>query len=57
LRERAASSEDAFDAAVSALVMYKHRDDLIALPTVEDQQIVLEGMIWHQKRGAGNLRD
>jgi hypothetical protein len=47
LRERAASGEDAFDAAVSALVMAEHIEDLKDLPTVTDRQLVLEGLIWH----------
>lgn len=47
LRERAASSEDAFDAAISALVMHRYLGDLFALPVIEDRQTLLEGMIWH----------
>lgn len=47
LRGRAASSEDAFDAAVSALVMAQHLDDLNALPSTTDRQLLLEGLIWH----------
>ena len=47
LKELAASSEDAFDAAVSALKMSKHTDDLIALPNVTDPQVLLEGAIWY----------
>lgn len=41
--ERAAGSEDAFDAAVSALAMGRHADELAALPRVEDS---IEGRIW-----------
>jgi hypothetical protein len=43
LLERAAGSEDAFDAAVSALAMGRHADELAALPRVEDS---IEGRIW-----------
>jgi hypothetical protein len=47
MRERAAGSEDAFDAAVSALVMARHRDEFAALeapPPGSPQR--LEGAIW-----------
>jgi hypothetical protein len=42
-------SEDAFDAAVSALVMVEHVAELIALSCeVElDSELRLEGRIWH----------
>ncbi len=43
----AVRSEDAFDAAVSALVMIEHLDDLCALPDEPDPQLRLEGRIWH----------
>jgi hypothetical protein len=47
MRERAAGSEDAFDAAVSALVMGRHRDELAALPAVPaGSRRRLEGTIW-----------
>lgn len=45
-RERAAGSEDAFDAAVSALVMHAHRSALAQLPVTTDPGILLEGQIW-----------
>ena len=45
--DAAAASEDAFDAAVSALVMLAHRDDLSALPDESDALMRLEGRIWH----------
>jgi hypothetical protein len=48
--ERAASSEDAFDAAVSALVMSQHRPALASLPVVQDEQIKVEGWIWDPGR-------
>ena len=47
LRLRAAAGEDAFDAAVSALVMAGHLDELITLPAATDRQAALEGLIWH----------
>ncbi len=47
LRERAASSEDAFDAAVSALVMAEHTEKLTTLADVPDRRAILEGLIWH----------
>jgi hypothetical protein len=40
-------SEDAFDAAVSALVMIEHVSDLQSLPTEPDAELCLEGRIWH----------
>jgi hypothetical protein len=43
--ERAAGSEDAFDAAVSAIVMARHRDQLASLPSA-DGDARLEGRIW-----------
>jgi hypothetical protein len=46
LLERAAGSEDAFDAAVSAIVMSRHRDRLSRLPALEDATARLEGRIW-----------
>lgn len=48
-RALAASTEDVFDAAVSALVMDAHRDELVRLPAVHDSQIRLEGAIWHPR--------
>lgn len=44
--ERAAGSEDAFDAAVSAIAMGRHRDQLARLPRVTDPTVRLEGRIW-----------
>ena len=47
LCERAAGSEDAFDAAVSALVMAQHVDELTALPDrTRDSHARIEGEIW-----------
>ena len=37
---------DAFDAAVSAIVMGRHRDQLAGLPIVDDAMVRLEGQIW-----------
>ena len=47
MRALAASTEDAFDAAVSALVMARHAATLAALPHVIDPQLKREGIIWH----------
>lgn len=46
----AASNENAFDAAVSALVMAENLNDLMALPAATDEQTRLEGKIWHPFR-------
>ena len=46
-RRLAMLSEDAFDAAVSALVMVEHLADLGALPAESDPVLRLEGRIWH----------
>lgn len=46
LLERAAGSEDAFDAAVSALVMSKHEAELRALGAPADPADRVEGKIW-----------
>jgi hypothetical protein len=47
MRERAAGSEDAFDAAVSALVMAQHRDEFATLAAApSDSRARLEGAIW-----------
>jgi len=47
MRERAAGSEDAFDAAVSALVMARNGDALAALGAVPPESpLRLEGAIW-----------
>jgi len=43
---KAASSEDAFDAAVSAVVMSRHIDEIAALTRFEDQVELIEGAIW-----------
>jgi hypothetical protein len=51
LRELAASTEDAFDAAVSALAMWVHRDDLASLPAALPLEAAREGWIW-QPSGA-----
>jgi hypothetical protein len=46
LLERAAGSEDAFDATVSALVMAQHPDRLSSLSPTSDPVLVIEGKIW-----------
>jgi hypothetical protein len=49
MRTKAASSEDAFDAAISALVMAKHRDEFLHLPAASDSEHQLEGDIWRPR--------
>ena len=44
---RAVASDDAFDAAVSALMMDQHGGELMMLPEVDDLQMSLEGMIYY----------
>ncbi len=39
-------SEDAFDAAISALVLHEHLDDLAALRQTSDPVTMLEGDVW-----------
>lgn len=46
LLERAAGSEDAFDAAVSALVMAEHARQLSELAPTDDPRLAIEGKIW-----------
>ncbi|MFN2469443.1 MAG: hypothetical protein ABR583_00295 [Gaiellaceae bacterium] len=47
LRERAAGSQDAFDAAVSALAMARHLAELEALPRLGPRDPArIEGAIW-----------
>ncbi len=46
-RRLAIASEDAFDAAVSALEMAKHVDEVAKLGRSRDPQIVREGAIWY----------
>jgi hypothetical protein len=46
MRERAAGSEDAFDAAISALAMDRERATLQALRSATDPAELLEGRIW-----------
>jgi hypothetical protein len=45
--EAASLSEDAFDAAVSALVMIEHVADLRTLPAEQQPHLRVEGRIWH----------
>jgi hypothetical protein len=46
LRVRAAASEDAFDAAVSAVVMSRHATALLTRPAVDDPRLRREGCVW-----------
>ena len=43
----ACPTEDAFDAAVSALVMARHSDDLRSLPDEADPELRREGRVWY----------
>ena len=43
---KAASSEDAFDAAVSAVVMSRHLDEISTLTATRDPTELIEGRIW-----------
>ena len=43
---KAASSEDAFDAAVSAVVMSRHLDEISTLTESRDDTYLIEGRIW-----------
>lgn len=52
LLERAAGSEDAFDAAVSALRMSEHSAELQTLTPLDDPSYRLEGRIWRPPDGA-----
>jgi hypothetical protein len=45
-RELAAASDDAFDAAVSALEMDRCRGELAHLPVIDQPELLLEGLIW-----------
>jgi hypothetical protein len=45
-RGMAATTEDSFDAAVSAIEMWRHRDSLAALSGATDTGELLEGAIW-----------
>jgi hypothetical protein len=46
MRAVVASSEDAFDAAVSALVMWEHATDFEQLERSTDEDVLFEGWIW-----------
>jgi hypothetical protein len=46
LHRVAASCEDAFDAAVSALEMAAHQDELATLERASDPRTLIEGAIW-----------
>jgi hypothetical protein len=52
LRVFAEETEDAFDAAVSALVMARHIEELRALERSSDPRTVLEGAMWAPPAGA-----
>ena len=50
---KAASSEDAFDAAVSAVVMSRHMDEIVALTQSHDVVELIEGAIWWPQNNRG----
>jgi hypothetical protein len=56
MRAAAVDSEDAFDALVSALGMWRHRDQLDALPPARDDTERLEGAIWIPTEAPPSLR-
>jgi hypothetical protein len=45
-KREAAKSEDAFDAAVSALQMERHLAELVSLPSMDSPTLRREGLIW-----------
>jgi Protein of unknown function (DUF429) len=55
-QRKAEQNDDAFDAAISALVMAKHLGELLNLPAVADRQIALEGSIWYPLTPAAACR-
>jgi hypothetical protein len=52
VRDTAASSEDSFDAAESALRMWEHREELLSLRRTDDALDVVEGAIWQPTAAA-----
>ena len=50
---KAGSSEDAFDAAVSAVVMSRHMDEIVALTQSHDVVELIEGAIWWPQNNRG----
>ena len=56
LQDRAIASEDAFDAAVSALVMSRHEPALRDLPAVHDPVVQREGWVWSPAVGSDPIR-
>lgn len=46
----AASGEDAFDAAISAIVMSRHGREMAELEQVSNRQALMEGAIWWPRR-------
>ncbi len=50
VRQAAVDSDDAFDALISGLEMYRHRGELAELPKSRDGTTMLEGEIWRPLR-------
>lgn len=46
-RELAALSDDAFDAAVTALAMERHLDEIMSLPEIVAPEVRAEALIWY----------
>jgi len=55
MREDCERSDDAFDAAISALGMWDHRDALCAVQAMDHARVRLEGMIWHPRLDAAAI--
>lgn len=51
----ASASDDAFDAAISSVVMARHMDDLRALTRSTDPTVLLEGRIWWPTEARGPI--
>jgi hypothetical protein len=55
-RTLAATSDDAFDAAASALAMVEHSHAFAQLEQEQDPELRLEGRIWHPRDHSGDVR-
>ncbi|MFZ0668432.1 MAG: hypothetical protein WAM97_21965 [Acidimicrobiales bacterium] len=57
LAKLAVTCEDAFDAAISAIVMSEHAGELTTIQAVEDATSLLEGRVWAPKNLARQMTD
>jgi hypothetical protein len=57
MRAACAGSEDAFDAAATAIAMSHHADALGALQAVGDARLRREGIIWTPRAARGEYAD